>query len=479
MGKHKVKKNPGKKGKGKQEASGGEVVKENTLLTDVKENSASQDVNENTAFKDVKNTAFKLSDLVSAGPGVEVNVLVGKSFDGLNNNNNVSKSKENAIKGEDCGEEKNKEGTNWQPREMSGKGLDDQKERNQVGEKVKALKVEDSPEVNKLDCSEVNKLDFSEVSKLKDISDFSDSSGFQEMSSSLLEKQESQFMSSDNGSGVNLSLLENSNASISLNDDLNQGFIDHSFEEKKTERQGVQQTRRSKKSKAPQQQRSNQSCSTIDEFVKAGVPRWIATMKHPLQNTWTFWYQKLDPKLCWEAQAQRVVDVATVEDFWQVYHHLEPACNLREGQDYLLFKKGICPNWSDPLNKQGGRLILNMRREEGGQTRDEAMARKNRLETMWVELLLILIGEQAGAEAELINGAAMNPKKKVDRLAVWLNQACNMEAVTSVGKLVKERLQLEAGSKQVYFQAHDHSCLDNAKKRNNSNYNPSPAKTFI
>ena len=51
----------------------------------------------------------------------------------------------------------------------------------------------------------------------------------------------------------------------------------------------------------------------------------------------------------------------------QVYHHLEPACNLREGQDYLLFKKGICPDWSDPHNLQGGRLIVNIRREEGRQ----------------------------------------------------------------------------------------------------------------
>ena len=48
-----------------------------------------------------------------------------------------------------------------------------------------------------------------------------------------------------------------------------------------------------------------------------------------------------------------------------------PACDLREGQDYLLFKKGISPDWSDPLNMQGGRLIVNMRREEGGQFREE------------------------------------------------------------------------------------------------------------
>jgi len=475
MGKHKVKKNPGKKGKGKGEVSGGEVVKENTSfqdvkkntsLKDVKENTSLKDVKENTAFKDVKENTNKLSEMVSAGTRAEVTVLVGKSVEVFSNNNNIiiSTSKEDEIKGENCGEGKNRESINWQPREQGPRGSADEKERSQVDEKE--LKLEDSLEGNKLDCSE--------VSKLKDISDFSDSSGFQEMSSSLLEKQESQLMSSENGSGMNYSLLENSNVSFGPNDDFNQGFIDHSFEEKKMEAQGVQQ-RRGKKSKAPKQQ----SYPTIDAFVKAGVPRWIATMKHPLQNTWTFWYQKLDPRLSWEAQAQIVVDVATVEDFWQVYHHLEPACNLREGQDYLLFKKGICPNWSDPLNKQGGRLIVNMRREEGGQSREEVLARKNRLETMWVELLLVLIGEQAGAEAALINGAAVNPKKKADRLAVWLKEASNMEAVISVGKLVKERLQLEAGSKQVYFQAHDHGCLDIPKKRNNSNYNPSPAKTFI
>ena len=52
--------------------------------------------------------------MVSAGPGVEVTVLVAKS-EALNNNNNyLSKSKEDAIKWEECGEEKNRERSNWQ-----------------------------------------------------------------------------------------------------------------------------------------------------------------------------------------------------------------------------------------------------------------------------------------------------------------------------------------------------------------------------
>ena len=198
-----------------------------------------------------------------------------------NNNNNLSKE-DHVITGEDCGkEQKKKEGINWQLREQGSKGWHDGKEGSEVEDKNE-LKLEDSSEVNKLDCSEVNKL--------KDTSDFCDSSGFQELSSSLLEKQESQHMSSENSSGVNSSLLENSNnASFGLNDDLNQGFIDSSFEEK-IEKGGKQ--RKSQKSKAPpqqQEQKSTSNCSTIEDFVKAGVPRRIAIMKHPLQNTWTFW----------------------------------------------------------------------------------------------------------------------------------------------------------------------------------------------
>ena len=299
MGKNKVKKNPGKKGKGKQEVSGGEVeeennplkdvkenmpfenVKENTDFKDAKENSLFKDVKENAVFKDVKeNSPFKLSEMVTTG--AEVTILAGKGCEVLSNNNN-NLSKEAAIPGEDCGKEKKKkESINWQPRERGPQGLADDKEESKVDEKEEELKLEDSPEGNKLDCSEANKL--------KDISDFSDSSGFQEMSSSLLERQESQHMSSENGSGVNSSLLENSNASFGPNEDLNQGFIDCSFEER-NETQGGQK-RKSKKSKAaPQQhQRTSQSYpTTIEDFVKAGVPRRIAMMKHPLQNTWTFW----------------------------------------------------------------------------------------------------------------------------------------------------------------------------------------------
>ena len=54
-------------------------------------------------------------------------MLVAKSE--VLNYNNLSKSKEDAIKWEECGEEKNRERSNWQPGEQGPKSLADERER--------------------------------------------------------------------------------------------------------------------------------------------------------------------------------------------------------------------------------------------------------------------------------------------------------------------------------------------------------------
>ena len=213
---------------------------------------------------------------------------------------------------------------------------------------------------------------------------------------------------------------------------------------------------------------------TIQDFVQAGVPHYIAVMKHPLQNQWTFWYQKNDPSVNWDAQMKPIVDVETVEDFWQVYHYLEPASNLQEGQDYSLFKKGIFPDWSDFQNMKGGRWIINMEKKE--QYYEQPRVRKERLESMWMELLLVLIGEQAEDHAQQVNGVTVNVKKRADRLSIWLRKANDMAGVMYVGRLVKNRLNL--GFNKMYFQGHEQASGVEKERRKNSSNN-SPQKIFI
>jgi translation initiation factor 4E len=136
---------------------------------------------------------------------------------------------------------------------------------------------------------------------------------------------------------------------------------------------------------------------------------------------------------------------------------------LREGQEYQLFKQGIKPDWSDTRNSRGGRLIYNMKKD--GQ---------EKLETAWMEVLLVLIGEQAGEFAYQVNGAALSVKKREDRLAVWLKVAEDLAGVTRVGRLVKSQLGL--GPSQLFFQAHGAGGPVGGRRGGSRD---SPAKLFI
>ena len=201
----------------------------------------------------------------------------------------------------------------------------------------------------------------------------------------------------------------------------------------------------------------NQCCWSIKEFVENGVPLSIALTKHPLLEMWTFWYRKLDPGMLWQTCAQRLDDVDTVEDFWGVYNYLEPASNLNVGESYLLFKKGISPDWADPLNIGGGRIMANIRMYSKNERRcEEILASKKLLENMWKELLLLSIGADDAVGREMINGVSINVKKDIARLAVWVKHLVDEKAIIRVSNLVKERLQLWIVDKEVYFQEHEH-----------------------
>ena len=245
MGRNKVKKNPGKKGQGKSVEVEGENLS--------------------------KKSTFKLSEIVI--DKAEVAVIASKGDDLRNNNNNCSrnakgdngcrtdqnlKREENLILG---GEESRMEKLSV----SSGICLN--------GERVEGIKLEDS-------------------SELKNSSDISDSSGFQEMSSSMSEKQDqdSQHLSAGSSLGLNNSCLENSITSLEPGDDHNRGFIDASFEEKREKPEKIKNVKTKTAQEPP---RLTQSHPSIEDFVNAGVPRRIAMMKHPLQNTWTFWYEML------------------------------------------------------------------------------------------------------------------------------------------------------------------------------------------
>jgi len=211
--------------------------------------------------------------------------------------------------------------------------------------------------------------------------------------------------------------------------------------------------------KKPPTTLTNVDPKSIEDFIAEGVPRGIVMMKHPLANTWVFWWFRNDKSRTWEQNQERIATVDTIEDFWQIYNYIEPASQLGSGCDYAVFKKGIQPDWEDFQNMSGGRWIINSDKTNRGDI----------LDSHWLEIIFILIGEHAGEFAPMMNGAVINIRPKGDKLAVWLRDANNMAGVMEIGKLVKTRLGLRD---RISFTIHREDSKGNNRSRFGSQNSP-------
>jgi len=208
---------------------------------------------------------------------------------------------------------------------------------------------------------------------------------------------------------------------------------------------------------------SRRDCRTVQDFVDAGVPRYIAEMKHPLATNWTFWYHGNKKSLTWDQNQTAITSVSTVEDFWKVLNYLKLASKLEPGCDYCVFRAGVRPDWEDLQNCGGGRwhIASNCVFRESGQ-----------LDTWWTEILLILIGGE-GQHANLVNGAVVNIKTRQDKLAVWISDSKDMTGVMEIGRLIKRRLGLGDHIKIVF------SVHSDDKKKMRTGSGSSPGKISL
>ncbi|XP_075868465.1 eukaryotic translation initiation factor 4E-1A-like isoform X1 [Nelusetta ayraudi] len=155
-----------------------------------------------------------------------------------------------------------------------------------------------------------------------------------------------------------------------------------------------------------------------------------AYIKHPLQNKWALWFFKNDKSKTWQANLRLISKFDTVEDFWALYNHIQLSSNLMSGCDYSLFKDGIKPMWEDDRNRRGGRWLITLSKQQ----------RKSDLDRFWLETLLCLVGEAFDDFSDDVCGAVINVRTKGDKIAVWTTNYENKEAITHIGRVVKERL---------------------------------------
>ncbi|XP_027330919.1 eukaryotic translation initiation factor 4E-1-like isoform X2 [Abrus precatorius] len=157
----------------------------------------------------------------------------------------------------------------------------------------------------------------------------------------------------------------------------------------------------------------------IDEEESSGASKAPATLvrqPHPLENSWTFWFDSPSAKSKqaeWGSSIRPIYTFATVEEFWSIYNNIHHPSKLAVGADFHCFKYRIEPKWEDPICANGGKWTVTFP--------------KGKSDTSWLYTLLAMIGEQFDHGDEIC-GAVVNVRNRQEKIALWTKNAANEAA---------------------------------------------------
>ncbi|KAI8091421.1 translation initiation factor eIF 4e-like domain-containing protein [Gilbertella persicaria] len=163
-------------------------------------------------------------------------------------------------------------------------------------------------------------------------------------------------------------------------------------------------------------------CQTIDYSAK-----------HPLQNTWTLWFDNPGKKAnaqSWADNLKEIINIDTVEDFWSAFNNIAKVNHLAPNSNYHLFKQGVRPEWEDEANAEGGKFGIQFPKNKAGEAINE----------YWMYLLLAVIGEQFPSDE--VCGAVISVRKSFYRIALWVKSSDDEEKVNKISQQIRDLLSL-------------------------------------
>ncbi|XP_024030086.1 eukaryotic translation initiation factor [Morus notabilis] len=194
------------------------------------------------------------------------------------------------------------------------------------------------------------------------------------------------------------------------------------------------------------------SSSAATEQQPEGGPAMAAANAgpHKLERKWTFWFDNQSkPKqgAAWGTSLRQVYTFDTVEEFWCLYDQIFKPSKLPAQADFHLFRAGVEPKWEDPECANGGKWTV-------------ASNTKSSLDTMWLETLMALIGEQFD-ETDEICGVVASVRPRQDKISLWTKTAANEAVQISIGRKWKQIIDL---SDRITYSFHDDSRRDRSAK---------------
>ncbi|KAF8141754.1 translation initiation factor eIF 4e-like domain-containing protein [Boletus edulis] len=200
---------------------------------------------------------------------------------------------------------------------------------------------------------------------------------------------------------------------------------------------------------------------------------------HPLRNTWVFWFrQQRAPgnKITnYEEGIKKVASFSSVESFWSLHTHLSSPSSLVPTTDYLLFHAGVRrPVWEDPLNRNGGKWIIRLR--------------KGVADRVWEDLVSGVVGDmfdecgsgrlkvdgdgnvnedEDGEEWPEICGCTISVRQSEDIVALWNRVEADMRVREKIRDTIRLVLNLPPSTIMEYKSNND-SLQDKSSFRNSA-----------
>jgi translation initiation factor 4E len=170
------------------------------------------------------------------------------------------------------------------------------------------------------------------------------------------------------------------------------------------------------------------------EEVKASVPVEIPVLdgegENALHSRWTFWYHRrggVAKSADYNDNIKGIGSFGTVEAFWKIYDHIVRPNEFKVTTDYHLFREGVKPTWEDPVNHEGGKWMIRLK--------------KGIASHYWENLLMAIIGEQFDVGDEVC-GAVVSVRNNEDIISVWNKNADNKEATNAIRDQMRKSLKL-------------------------------------
>lgn len=174
----------------------------------------------------------------------------------------------------------------------------------------------------------------------------------------------------------------------------------------------------------------------------------------PLLQKWKVWYnhskKNQNSKENYSNILNYIAEFDCIETFWRVYNNLVPLDLLPSNTDFFIFKDYIKPQWEDPKNVKGGRWIYDIAWDKQKHNFISLYT-----ETVWLNLILSLIGNHFDETEYFIAGIVMSIRHFNNKISIWVI-GNDDDVIMKIGNLFKYNCDLD-GKDKIYFQFHDKS----------------------